>query len=350
MNVPVALLGLVAVLALVPESKASETPGIDFLGVLLSSAGLVALMYGVVQAGDDGWGSVSALAWASGGLAVLVVFVLWEHWLGGRSGLQPLIDLSLFRSRSFSWGAILTSFGVFGLFGVMFTLPQYFQAIMGVDAQGSGLRLLPVVGGMIVGLLLFFVVADRIGAKLSVAIGFGIVVVGTTIGTTMTTTSGDSLIAAWSFITGAGAGLGFGTASSAALVEMDAERSGVASALLQTVIKLGPAFGASIMGSVLNSTYQARVAVAGLPASAAADVKASVFGGIGVAQQLRSPALLNSVQTSFVAGLDDALRLTAGVTVFAILLALLFLPARARAAEAPEAEGSKSETGSVLAG
>jgi len=131
---------------------------------------------------------------------------------------------------------------------------------------------------------------------------------------------------------------------------MDAERSGVASALLQTVIKLGPAFGASIMGSVLNSTYQARVAVAGLPASAAADVKASVFGGIGVAQQLRSPALLNSVQTSFVAGLDDALRLTAGVTVFAILLALLFLPARARAAEAPEAEGSKSETGSVLAG
>ena len=56
------------------------------------------------------------------------------------------------------------------------------------------------------------------------------------------------------------------------------------------------------------------------------------------------------MQTSFVAGLDDALRLTAGVTVFAILLALLFLPARARAAEAPEAEGSKSETGSVLAG
>jgi EmrB/QacA subfamily drug resistance transporter len=353
MNVPVALLGLVAVLALVSESKASKAPGIDFLGVLLSSAGLVALMYGVVEAGDNGWGSVGALAWASAGLAVLVVFVLWEHWLGGRPGLQPLVDLSLFRSRSFSWGAILTSFGVFGLFGVMYTLPQYFQAIMGVDAQGSGLRLMPVVGGMLVGLLLFFVLADRIGAKFSVAIGFGIVVVGTMIGTTMTTTSGDSLIAAWSFITGAGAGLGFGTASSAALVEMDAERSGVASALLQTVIKLGPAFGASILGSAINSTYQAQVAVAGLPASAAAAAKASVFGGISVANQLGSPALLISVQTSFVAGLDDALRLTAGVTAFAIVLALIFLPARAKARAASAAETTeapKSETGSVLAG
>jgi EmrB/QacA subfamily drug resistance transporter len=340
MNVPVALLGLVAVLALVPESKASKAPGIDFLGVFLSSGGLVALMYGVVEAGTNGWGSTSAVAWVLAGLAVLVGFVLWERWLAGRPGLQPLVDLSLFRSRAFSWGVILTAFGVFGLFGVMFTLPQYFQAIMGVDAQGSGFRLLPVVGGMLVGLLLFFVLADRIGAKVSVAIGFAIVVVGTTIGATMTTASGDPFLAAWSFVTGAGAGLGFGTAMSVALVELDAERSGVASALLQAVVKLGPAFGASILGSVLNSTYGAQVAVSGLPASVAATVKASVFSGLEVAKQLGSAALAASARTSFVAGLDDALRLTAGVTVLAILLALLFLPSRARAAgaaEAPEA-------------
>ena len=348
MNVPVALLGLVAVLALVPESKASRAPGIDVLGVLLSSGGLVALMYGVVEAGTNGWGSTSAVAWVLAGLAILVVFVLWEHRIAGRPGLQPLVDLSLFRSRAFSWSVILTSFGVFGLFGVMFTLPQYFQAIMGVDAQGSGSRLLPVVGGMLVGLVLFFVLADRIGAKLSVALGFAIVVVGTTIGSTMSTMSGDSFLAAWSFITGAGAGLGFGTAMSAAIVELDAERSGGASALLQTVVKLGPAFGASILGSVLNSTYGAQVAVSGLPASVATTVRASVFGGLGVAQQLGSAALAASARTSFVAGLDDALRLTAGVTVVAILLALLFLPARARApgaAEAPETATARASVG-----
>ena len=342
MNVPVALLGLVAVVALVPESRSAERPGIDVVGVLCSSAGLVALMYGVVEAGDNGWGSSSAIVPVVAGLAVLVAFVLWERRLTARPGGQPLVDLSLFRSRSFTWGVVLTAFGVFGLFGVMFTLPQYFQAIMGVDAQGSGFRLLPVVGGMLVGLLLFFVLVNRIGAKLTVALGFAVVVVGTAIGTTMTTTSGDAFMAAWSFVVGAGAGLGFGPAMSAALVEIDAERSGVASALLQAMVKLGPAFGASILGSVLNSTYQSQVNVAGLPAVAAGAVKASVFGAIAVAQQVKSVALLDSARAAFVAGMDDALRFATGVAVVAIVLALAFLPGRSAA---PVPSGAPSQGG-----
>jgi len=70
-NVPVALLGLVAVLALVPESRSAKRPGIDLVGVVLSCAGLVALMYGVVKAGDDGWGSASAIGPVAAGLACL---------------------------------------------------------------------------------------------------------------------------------------------------------------------------------------------------------------------------------------------------------------------------------------
>ena len=119
---------------------------------------------------------------------------------------------------------------------------------------------------------------------------------------------------------------------SAALVELDAERSGVASALLQAVVKLGPAFGASILGSVLNSTYQSQVNVAGLPAAATAAVKSSVFGAIAVAQHLKAVALLDSSRAAFVAGMDDALRFAAGVAVLAIVLALLFLPSRVRVA------------------
>ena len=331
-NVPVALLGLVAVLALVPESRSAKRPGIDLVGVVLSSAGLVALMYGVVEAGNDGWGSASAIEPVVAGLAVLAVFVLWERRLTAQPDGAPLIDLSLFRSRSFTWGVLLTSLGVFGLFGVLFGLPQYFQAILGVDPQGSGLRLLPAVGGLIVGAVTADRVTSRIGAKLTVAIGFAVVVVGSVVGATMTAASGDGFISGWTFVVGLGAGLGFATAASAALVELSADRSGVGAALLQAVVKLGPAFGASFLGSVLNSTYQAQVAVTGLPASAAAAVKASVFGGLAVAQQMGSAELLDSVKTAFVAGMDDAVRITAGVAVVAIVLALLFLPARALAA------------------
>lgn len=140
MNVPVILLGLVAVAALVPESRSERRPAIDLLGVVLSSAGLALVMYGLVQAGDNGWSSVGAIEFSGLGLLALVAFVGWQAWLTARPGGQPLVDLALFRSRSFSWGILLTAAGVFGMFGVLFTLPQYLQAIAGLDAEGAGFR------------------------------------------------------------------------------------------------------------------------------------------------------------------------------------------------------------------
>ena len=92
------------------------------------------------------------------GTGILAAFVLWEARLTARPGGEPLIDLGLFRSRSFSWGIILAAAGVFGMFGVLFTLPQYLQAILGMDAQGAGLRFLPLIGGLTVGA----VTADRL--------------------------------------------------------------------------------------------------------------------------------------------------------------------------------------------
>ena len=328
-NVPVAVLAFLAVARLVPESRAPRAPRIDGMGIVLSSAGLVALMYGVVEAGSSGWASSSAIWPAVAGLVLLVAFVAWE-----RRQSDPLVDLSLFQSRSFTWGIVCTALGAFGLFGVLFALPQYFQAIAGLDPQGSGVRLLPAVVGLIVGAVPADRVASRIGAKLTVAVGFGAVVIGTLIGSTLATTSSDAFIAGWTFLVGAGAGLGFATSASAALAEVSADRAGVGSALLQAVVKLGPAFGASILGSVLNATYQQHLAVTGLPAAAAAAAKASVFGGIGVAQQLGSAGLLSSVRNAFVAGMDDGARVTALVAFAAIVLALLFLPARRGAREA----------------
>jgi MFS transporter, DHA2 family, multidrug resistance protein len=333
MNVPVAVIALVAVAWLVPESRAPRAPAIDAIGVALSSIGLVALMYGVVQAGEAGWDSSSSLLPALGGLAVLALFALWESRVR-----DPLVDLALFGSRSFTWGVVCTAFGVFALFGVLFALPQYFQAIAGLDPQGSGVRLLPAVLGLIVGAVAADRLARRIGSKLTVAAGFLVVVAGTLIGSTMTVTGGDAFIAGWTFVVGAGGGLGFATAASAALVELSADRAGVGSALLQAVTKLGPAFGASILGSVLNASYQSGLDLAGVPAAAAAAARSSVFGGLAVAQQLGSPALLASVQQAFVLGIDDAARVTAAVTAVAATLALVFLPNhRARLAEQPGA-------------
>jgi EmrB/QacA subfamily drug resistance transporter len=331
MNVPVVLVGLAAVIAFVPQSRSEHRPSIDIIGVVLSSAGLATLMYGLVQAGDYGWGSSDAIIPSLVAIGVLAVFVLWEVWLTTRPNGQPLVDLALFRSRSFSVGVVLAGLGVFGMFGVLFALPQYLQAVMGVDVQGAGVRFMPMIAGLVVGAVPADRVAARIGPRITVALGFAILAAGMLAGSAMSVSSGDGYIAAFTFVVGAGAGLGLATAASAAMVEISAERSGVGGALVQAVVKLGPAFGASILGSVLNDTYQSHLSVAGLPASAASAAQSSVFGALAIAREVGSPALADSARAAFVAGMDDATRVAAVTALVAMAGALLLLPRRAPA-------------------
>ena len=119
---------------------------------------------------------------------------------------------------------------------------------------------------------------------------------------------------------------------------------------MQTVTKLGPAFGAAILGSVLNSTYQAQLHLAGLPAPAADAVRRSVFAGLAVAHQLGSPALLDSVRAAFVAGMDSGLRVSAAIALAGAVLALAFLPGRSAVAEKVEARVASAEYEPVARG
>jgi MFS transporter, DHA2 family, multidrug resistance protein len=347
MNVPVVLIGLVATTLFVPQSRSEHKPSIDILGVVLSSAGLALLMYGLVEAGDNGWGSSSAIVPSLIAVVTLAAFVLWQAFLTARPYVQPLIDLALFRSRSFSVGLVLAGAGIFGMFGVLFTLPQYLQAIMGVDAQGAGLRFLPMIAGLVIGAVPADRVAARFGARFAVALGFALMTFGMVVASGMTVSTGDGYIAAFSFIVGAGAGVGLATAASAAMVELSAERSGVGGALVQAIVKLGPAFGATILGSVLNSTYQSHVSVAGLPAQAAAAVQQSVFGGLAVAGQIGSGPLAESVRTAFVSGMDDASRVAAVIAAVAMVGALVLLPGRKAAAVRHEVEAGRGAEASA---
>jgi MFS family permease len=169
-------------------------------------------------------------------------------------------------------------------------------------------------------------VARLIGAKLTVALGFGLLAAGLLLGATTSTGSGNGFIAAWLALVGAGMGLAMATASSAALSALPQERSGVGSAVMQALQKLGGPFGAAILGSVLSSAYQARLP--SLPAPAAQAVRESVFGGIAVARRLHSAPLLHSVQVAFVHGMDVALLVSAGIALTGMALALTFLPWR----------------------
>jgi EmrB/QacA subfamily drug resistance transporter len=354
-NVPVVILALIAVVFLLPESRSERRPSVDVPGVILSSAGLAGLTYGFIKVGEKGWTDAAALATIGAGVVLLLAFVAWERRLtrrtarqtpasageAGGSRVRPLIELGLFRSAGFTWGTTLTTLISFALFGLFFAMPQYFQEVRGVNAMGSGLRLLPMIGGMVIGMVSSTRLASprKTGsgdaapplatAKALVATGFAIMATGLAFGATTKTSSGTGFAALWFGAAGLGLGLSMPQAMNAALSALSAERSGSGSALISAMRQVGATIGVAILGTVLGSVYRGHLDVTGLPAAVAGVAKSGVVGGVAVAHALHSPALLESVRSAFVMGLDTMLWVCAAIAAVSAILALIFLPRRA---------------------
>jgi len=343
-NVPVIVIALAAVILLMPESRSERRPRLDLAGVVISSAGLVALVYGFIKAGENGWSDATAVATLAAGVVVLTGFVFWERRVSRRPGGQPLVQLNLFESAGFTWGTILSTLVSFALFGILFAMPLYFRDVRGLDSLGAGLRLLPMIGGMVVGMVASTRLqspprgsaagtAPLVGAKALVTAGFGVMAAALAAGAFTSITSGTGFGAAWFAVAGAGLGLAMPSAMNAALGALSAERSGAGSAAITAFRQVGAALGAAILGTILSSAYQARLDVAGLPAAAAGTVRSGVSGGVAVARDLGSASLLRSVDVAFIHGLDIMLWCCAGIALAAALLALAFLPRRAGTAD-----------------
>ena len=340
-NVPVVAIALVAVAFLMPESHGARGGRIDAPGIALSSAGLAGVTYGCIKAGENGWSDPAALGPVLAGLALLASFVAWER-RAGRHG-QPLVQLELFRSASFTWGTILTTFVSFAMFGILFAMPQYFQGVHGLDSFATGLRMLPMIGGMVIGMIGGTRLQTPpkgpggapagdppVGPKILVAAGFVVMAAGLAVGATTSAASGSAFTATWYAVAGLGLGLAMPAAMNAALGALSAERSGSGSALITAMRQVGATIGVAVLGTILLSAYRSQLDLGGLPAAAAGAVRTGVIAGVGVALHLHSAALLDSVRAAFSHGLDVMLAVCAAIAGLSALLALAFLPRRAQ--------------------
>ncbi|AIQ63476.1 multidrug MFS transporter [Paenibacillus stellifer] len=332
-NLPLIVIALIAVGLLMPESRSELRLKLDVAGVASSSIGLAAVTFGVIRAGEHGLGDALTLTTLLAGLIILIFFVLWE-----RRTEHPLIDLSLFHSRGFTWGTILATCVSFALFGLLFVMPQYFQAVNGADALGTGLRLLPMIGGMLVGAKNSDLLLKKLNSRTIVALGFTVMAAALLLGTATDTGSTYGYAALW--ITLAGLGLGFALPISMdlAIGALSAERSGVGSALVMALRQVGGAVGVALLGSALNSAYRSGLRLDGLPVEAASAVRQSASAGAAVAGRLNLPDLLGMVRSAFVQGMQHMLWICAGIAAAGILLALVFLP---RQTAEPAAEPQK---------
>jgi EmrB/QacA subfamily drug resistance transporter len=324
-NVPIVVLAVIAVTVLLPESRSENKPRFDLLGVLISCAGLAAVTYGFIKVGQNSWSDTTALATIAVGAVLLAAFVLWQRRAG-----SPLIDLKLFSSRGFTWGTILATLVSFAMFGLLFALPQFFQDVKGVDAMGSGIRLLPMIGGMIVGMIGGTRLqsprggrAPVLSAKVAVTIGFVIMAAGLAIGATSSAASGTGFTAAWIAVTGAGLGIAMPSSMTAALGALSAERSGSGSALISALRQVGATIGTAVLGSVLANGYTGALH---LPANLQAIARQSVAVGVQAAIKRRSGEALDDVRSAFTHGMDIMLVTCGAIALVSAILALAFLP------------------------
>lgn len=330
MNLPVVAVSFVALVVLVPESRGAQRRSIDLPGIASASAGLAVLIYGLIEAGRNGWGDAEALTVIATGVALLGLFGAWERRQAHRSAAQPILDTELFRSPGFTSGSVLGGCAFFALVGVTFVMPQYFQGVLGMDAMGSGLRILPMTFGMMVAVAVVGrQLLSRAGAKSLAAVGFGAMAIALLIGSQTSERGGDLYLAGWMALNGLGLGLVMVASMGAAVSALSADRAGVGSAAVQAIQKVAIPLAVAVLGSVLNAAYQGSLQLNGVPQAAADTIRGSFFAGMAVAEQIGSSSLLESIRSSFMVGMSGVLTVGAGVALLSAALAFAWLPGRA---------------------
>jgi EmrB/QacA subfamily drug resistance transporter len=327
-NVPIVLIALGLGRVLVPESRDPKPDRADLPGAALSTLGLTALLWGIIEAPDRGWTSGPILAAFAAAAAVLGLFAAWELRTDA-----PMLDVRLFANRRFSAASAAITLAFFGLFGVLFFTSQYLQSVHGFDALKAGVWSLPVAAGIAIGGPLSARLSARAGAKLTVSGGLLVLAGGLVLYSTADAGSGFALIGAAEAIMGAGIGLAMTPATDSIMGTLPPERASVGSAMNDTVRQVGGALGVAILGSVLSSHYRAGMhgAADGLPAGAGHAAHDSIAGASAVAERIggvAGQALHHTANTAFVDGMQIAMLVAAGVTVVGALIALALLPAR----------------------
>lgn len=345
-NVPIAVIGLVVALWLVPDSADPHPKALDVIGALLSMIGLALLLWSIIEAPIRGWSSTLVIGGAVSALLLLVAFVMWE-----RHSSHPMLLLEAFADRRFSVAMAAVALAIFALMGALFVLTQYLQFVLGFSAFATGVRILPIALILAVAALTSTVLDRWIGTKAIVAIGLVLVAAGLLQLTTTTSAQGFAHSLVGMLLLGSGAGFIIAPATASVMGSLPRHRAGVGSATNSTALQVGGALGVAVIGSVLDSRYQGSMhtLLAGhsLPESATQAILGSIGGALAVARIAGGhlgAALAAAARRAFVDGMDLALLVGAIVVAASVVLVLIALPSR-RARPVAEPDGADSGRG-----
>lgn len=285
-----------------PRSARHERT-LDLPGTLLFVAAVVALLTGIIEGPEQGWGS--ALVLTAFGCAI----VLSLCWVGAELRTShPMLDPRLFRSPALSSAALgmtITFFGSFGLFYVNASLLQYGR---GFSVLQAGLGIIPVTVPLVVGTRYVPGLIARIGTPATLTAAFALTS-GGLLGLSYASTSAYSVYAAALFVVGLGIMLAAPCLTAQIASALPVERAGIAGGLQSATRELGSALGVAVVGTVLTAGFTHRLP-AGL--SGRAPLPRTVREALTLA-----PADHTAVTDAFTHGANSALRAAAVVVLLA---------------------------------
>ena len=280
-NVPAAGVTLAIGAVLMPESRNRTAPALDVPGALLSTAAVTCLVWGFINGPEHGWATAPTWGLLAGSVALLAAFAVRE-----RRSANPVIDPALFADRRFTWGTAATVAVSVALYGILFTAPQYLQSVLGDDPASAGLRLLPMMGGLLAGGGAASPAVRAAGTRLTVAAGLALLAAGLVLLSQVHLGTSYTVVAAGLALCGLGTGASIGAAMNVVMAAVGGDEAGIGASVNSALRNTAGAVTVAALGSVLSATYtrDLRPALAVLPAGDAAAARASIAEAVQVAE------------------------------------------------------------------
>ncbi|HSX43814.1 MAG TPA: DHA2 family efflux MFS transporter permease subunit [Candidatus Saccharimonadales bacterium] len=325
-NIPIVIVCLIAAAFIVPRTADPSHASLDPLGGFLSTVGLVALVYAIIEAPNKGWLAASTLLIGSMAVLILALFYWWQL-----RAKHPMLDVRLFKNKAFGISAFSIGLVFFSLYGIFFSFSLFLQLIHGYSPLEAAIRMLPIAGVLAFAAPLSTVLAKRLGKRRIVGSGMLLVALGVLIFSTVGITSSYLHLLAGMLVMAFGMGLAMSPTTDLLMSSVPKNRAGMGSAMNDTARELGGALGVAVLGSLLASQYTRQIsgALTALPATAKQVAEGSLAGAMGVAQQIGGTAgheVLVAAQNAWMSGFHRSLVIGAAIITVAAIVAFRGLP------------------------
>ncbi|MEU8887824.1 MDR family MFS transporter [Streptomyces sp. NPDC048442] len=299
-NVPIAILVVIAAARTIPSVKSAHKPRIDYLGIALVALGSSALVLATSWGGNEyAWGSVTIIGLFVGGIVALALFCVVET-----RAAEPMLPMKLFANPVFTVCSILSFIVGFAMLGAMTFLPTYLQYVDGDSATVSGVRTLPMVVGLLIASIFSGNVVSKTGTyRIFPIIGSAVMGLGLYLLSLMGPASNTWLESLYMFVLGVGIGLCMQVLTIAVQNTVDYADLGTATSGVTFFRTLGSSFGAAVFGTIYANSLKPN-----LEAGVTAAVRLAPPGTdpASVAQAAQNPQALHRLPAAQVAPIVDA--------------------------------------------